>query len=58
MSRFLSSVIANGLVAGAVVVLAQAPATPPVGASGAGRAGAPTRDPHTAGYVTAWNLKK
>ena len=63
MLRYLSTAILISLVAG-VVLVAQAPPPapmaapgPPRGGSGPGRAGAPTRDPHTPGYVTATELE-
>ena len=67
MFRLLSATLVIGLVAGLYSAFAQAPAPTqaPVpgagrggrGGSGAGRGpGAPTRDPHTEGYVTAKEL--
>ena len=58
MFRFLSFSIAVLI---GISAMAQAPAGASggrggAGASGPGRAGAPTRDPHTAGYVTATEL--
>jgi enterochelin esterase family protein len=63
MFRLLSSVSLIGLIV-TVGVMAQAPAPTPGGFSGGGRGGsgrggrgaAPTRDPHTDGYVTAKEL--
>jgi enterochelin esterase-like enzyme len=63
MSRLLSFAFLIALAAGVVAALAQVPAVAPAGASGRargasgpGRAGAPTRDPHTEGYVAATEL--
>lgn len=68
MPRLLTAAIVTGLAAAAVAVLAQQPAAAPVtagaaassgaarGGSGPGRASAPTRDPHTPGYVDATEL--
>jgi len=60
MPRLLSTVFAVSLVAGLSPAMAQPPATPtPAPATAPARAPrpqAPTRDPHTAGYVTAKEL--
>src|SRR5580704_11114866 len=58
MPRLLSIAFLVSLVAGLNSALAQAPATPPPGAppARAPRPPAPTRDPHTPGYVTAKEL--
>jgi iron(III)-enterobactin esterase len=50
MSRLLNISISIGLLTGLAFAQAPNPAAPPA------RAGAPTRDPHTAGYVTAKEL--
>jgi iron(III)-enterobactin esterase len=58
MPRLLSIAFAVSLVAGLNSALAQAPATPPPSTppARAPRPQAPTRDPHTPGYVTAKEL--
>jgi len=55
MFRSFSVGLLIGLAPVAIPVMAQAPATVPAAATGPARA-APTRDPHTAGYVTATEL--
>jgi iron(III)-enterobactin esterase len=56
-SWFLGVATLIGLMAGANSVMAQAPAAPAAAAAkGPARAGAPTRDPHTPGYVAATEL--
>ncbi len=54
MSRLLNISISIGLLTG--LAFAQAPNPAPNAAAPAPRPGAPTRDPHTAGYVTAKEL--
>ncbi len=60
MPRLLNTAFVVGLVAGLSPAMAQPPATPaPAPATPPARAPrpqAPTRDPHTAGYVTAKEL--
>jgi enterochelin esterase-like enzyme len=56
MFRLPSIALLIGLITGVYPAMAQAPAAPPTAATGPTRPAAPTRDPHTPGYVTAKEL--